>query len=222
MDKLYPKYIEIYWSGDRFHCTNEKLEAAHQLILESQLNAKHICKQMQNLGFDLDTICVDIFPKKLFPEGLSFYPKALSICEDGFTIKEQGTGFDICFNLIGYAVAVNNLGLTLRIYGGSFQCCLHPLLYKALTDYFQNESIDAYKKCPYFANSPYLKCTVNPAISCKQCDESPQLFKNTSLEWVELGTWQHILKYQEIDCTYSFADSGDRNQIIKEIEAIAS
>jgi hypothetical protein len=199
MDKPYPTYSEIYWLGDRFHCNNEKLEAAHELVLESNSNAKHICEKMQNLGFDLDTICVDIFPKKPFPKGLSFYPKTLSIFEDGFTIEQQGTGFNVCFNLIGYAVAANGLGLALRIYGGSFQGCLHPLLYKALESYFQSGSIGIYKECPYFANSEYLKCTVNPAIPCKQCDESPQLFKNAAIEWIKLGTWQHILKYQELE-----------------------
>ena len=200
MDKSYPTYSEIYWLGDHFHCNNKRLAAAHQLVLESKLNAKHICEQMQNLGFDLEVICRDIFPRKQpFLESLTFYPKNLPVVCKGFTIKEMGTGFNVCFNLIGYVVAANNLGIGLRIYGGSFQGCLHPLLYKALENYFQGESTNIYKKCPYFADSPYLKCTVNPAIPCKQCDESPQLFKNTSLKWIRLGTWLHILKYQDLE-----------------------
>jgi hypothetical protein len=186
--------IEIYWLGDRFHCTDKKLEATHQLVLESKSNSKHICQKMQNLGFDLEIICRD----KPFLENLTFYPKNLPVVCKGFTIKEMGTGFNVCFNLIGYAMAANNLGIALRIYGGSFQRCLHPLLYRALEDYFQSESIDVYKQCPYFADSQYLKCTVNPAIPCKQCNESPQLFKTTAFEWIKLGTWQHILKYQDI------------------------
>jgi hypothetical protein len=113
-------------------------------------------------------------------------------------MEQQGTGFNICFNLIGYAVAANSLGLALRIYGGSFQGCLHPLLYKALENCFPSEGIDVYKQCPYFVDSPYLKCTVNPTTPCKQCDESPQLFKNTSIEWIQLGNWQHMLKYQDV------------------------
>ena len=189
---------EIYWLGDRFHCSDEKLEAAHQLILESKLNAKHICKQMQNLGFDLEMISLDLYPRPPFPDGLTFYPKGLSISSNGFTMKEQGTGFNICFNLIGYAVAANNLGLVLKIYGGSFQSLLHPLLYKVLGNHFKSNPSKVYKECPYFANSEYLKCTVNPSIPCKQCDELPQSLRNTSIEWVEFGTWQHILKYQDM------------------------
>lgn len=186
---------EIYWQNDHFHCTNEKLEAAHQLILESKLNSKKLCQQMQNLGFDIEGICLELFPeRKLF-----FYPKGLKISHNGFTIKEMGTGFNVCFNLIGYAVAANSLGLSLRIYGGSFQSCLHPLLYKALEDYFLSESIGIYKECPYFANSEYLKCTVNPAIPCKQCEEAPPSFRNTSLEWIRLGTWQDVLKCQDVE-----------------------
>lgn len=185
---------EIYWLGDHFHCNNEKLEAAHQLILESKLNAKHICKQMQNLGFDLEMISLDLYPRLPFPDGLTFYPKGLSISSNGFTVNEMGTGFNICFNLIGYAVAASNL----RIYGGSFQRYLHPLLYKHLGDYFKSNALSVYKDCPYFANSEYLKCTVNPSTPCKQCEEAPQSFRNTSIEWIELGAWQHILKYQEI------------------------
>jgi hypothetical protein len=199
MDDGSPKCSEIYWLGDRFHCNHDKLEAAHQLVLESKLNAKHICEQMQNLGFDLEVICRDIFPRKQpFLESLTFYPKNLPVVCKGFTIKEMGVGFNICFNLIGYAVAASNLGVALRIYGGSFQHCLHPLLYKHLADYFQSDSVDTYKKCIYFADSPHLKCTVNPSTPCKQCDEAPQLFKSTSIEWVELGTWQHILKHKEL------------------------
>jgi hypothetical protein len=186
--------IEIYWLGDRFHCTDKKLEATHQLVLESKSNSKHICQKMQNLGFDLEGIALELFPERQ----LFFYPKGLRISDNGFTIKEMGTGFNVCFNLIGYAMAANNLGIALRIYGGSFQGCLHPLLYKALEDYFQSESIDVYKQCPYFADSLYLKCTVNPTAPCKQCNESPQLFKTTAFEWIKLGTWQHILKYQDI------------------------
>jgi hypothetical protein len=191
-------HSEIYWLGDRFHCTDEKLEAAHQRILESKLNSENVCKQMQNLGFDLEMICLDLYPRKPFPDGLSFYPKGLPIARNGFTIKEMGTGFNICFNLIGYAVAANNLGLTLKIYGGSFQSCLHPLLYKVLAKHFRSNPSKVYKECPYFANSEYVKCTVNPSIPCKQCDELPQALKNSSIEWVELGTCQHVLKYQEI------------------------
>ena len=191
--------IEIYWLGDRFHCTDKQLEATHQLVLESKSNSKHICQKMQNLGFDLEIICRDIFPRNQpFLKNLTFYPKNLPVVCEGFTIKEMGTGFNVCFNLIGYAMAANNLGITLRIYGGSFQRCLHPLLYRALEDYFLSESIEVYKQCPYFADSQYLKCTVNPAIPCKKCDESSQQFKNTSLEWIQLGNWQHILKYQDI------------------------
>lgn len=191
-------HSEIYWLGDRFHCTNEKLEAAHELILESKLNAKHICQQMQSLGFDLDGICLDLCPRLPFPDGLTFYPKWLSMKARGFTMKEQGTGFNICFNLIGYGVAANNLGLVLKIYGGSFQDCFHPLLYKTLENCFQSNPSKVYEECPYFSNSEYLKCTVNPSIPCKQCDELPQSLKNTAIEWVGLGTWQHILKYQEM------------------------
>ncbi len=191
--------IEIYWLGDRFHCTDKKLEATHQLVLESKSNSKHICQKMQNLGFDLEIICRDIFPRNQpFLENLTFYPKNLPVVCKGFTIKEMGTGFNVCFNLIGYALAANNLGIALRIYGGSFQGCLHPLLYKALENYFLSEGIEVYKQCPYFADSQYLKCTVNPAIPCKQCNESPQLFKTTAFEWIKLGTWQHILKYQDV------------------------
>jgi hypothetical protein len=186
--------IEIYWLGDRFHCDNEKLEASHELVLESNQNAKKLIQQMNNLGFDLEGIALELFPERQ----LFFYPKNLPVVCKGFTIKEMGTGFNICFNLIGYALAANNLGIALRIYGGSFQGCLHPLLYKALENYFQSESIDVYKQCPYFADSQYLKCTVNPAIPCKQCNESPQLFKTTAFEWIKLGTWQHILKYRDI------------------------
>ena len=186
--------IEIYWLGDRFHCTDKKLEATHQVMLESKSNSKHICQKMQNLGFDLEGIALELFPERQ----LFFYPKGLRISDNGFTIKEMGSGFNVCFNLIGYALAANNLGIALRIYGGSFQGCLHPLLYKALEDYFQSESIDVYKQCPYFADSLYLKCTVNPTAPCKQCNESPQLFKTTAFEWIKLGTWQHILKYQDI------------------------
>ena len=192
-------HSDIYWLGDRFHCSNERLEAAHQLVLESELNFKHICTQMQNLGFDLDTICIDIFPRKPFPDGLSFYPKSLSIDHDGFTMKQQGTGFNICFNLIGYAIAASNLDMTLRIYGNSFQGCLHPLLRRHLEDYFKSDDNTVHKKCPYFADSEYLKCTVNPSTPCKQCDEAPQLFRDSSIEWIELGTWQHILKYQNME-----------------------
>ncbi len=186
--------IEIYWLSDRFHCTNDKLEAAHELVLESNQNTKKLIQQMNNLGFDLEGIALELFPERQ----LFFYPKGLRISDNGFTIKEMGTGFNVCFNLIGYALATNNLGIALRIYGGSFQGCLHPLLYKALEDYFLSESIEVYKQCPYFADSQYLKCTVNPTIPCKQCDESPQLFKNTSIEWIQLGNWQHMLKYQDI------------------------
>jgi hypothetical protein len=186
--------IEIYWLGDRFHCTNDKLEAAHELVLESNQNAKKLIQQMNALGFDLKGIALELFPERQ----LFFYPKGLRISDNGFTIKEMGTGFNVCFNLIGYALAANNLGIALRIYGGSFQGCLHPLLYRALEDYFQSESIDVYKQCPYFADSQYLKCTVNPTAPCKQCDESPQQFKNTSIEWIQIGAWQHILKYQDI------------------------
>jgi hypothetical protein len=149
---------------------------------------------MNNLGFDLEGIALELFPERQ----LFFYPKGLRISDNGFTIKEMGTGFNVCFNLIGYALAANNLGIALRIYGGSFQGCLHPLLYKALENYFQSESIDVYKQCPYFADSQYLKCTVNPAIPCKQCNESPQQFKNTSIEWIQIGAWQHVLKYQDV------------------------
>jgi hypothetical protein len=185
---------EIYWLGDRFHCTNDKLEAAHELILESNQNAKKLIQQMNNLGFDLEGIALELFPeRKLF-----FYPKGLRISHNGFTIKEMGTGFNICFNLIGYAVAANSLGLALRIYGGSFQGCLHPLLYRALENYFQSNPSKVYKECPYFANSEYLKCTVNPTVPCKQCDELPQHLKNTSIEWIQLGNWRHILKYQDV------------------------
>lgn len=189
---------EIYWLGDRFHCTNERLESEHKRILESKLNSKHICQQMQNLGFDLEVICLDLFPRKPFPDGLTFYPKGLPISSNGFTMEQQGTGFNICFNLIGYAVAANSLGLALRIYGGSFQGCLHPLLYRALENYFRSNPSKVYTECPYFANSEYLKCTVNPSVPCKQCDELPQHLKNTSIEWIQLGNWRHILKYQDV------------------------
>ena len=178
---------EIYWVKNRFYCDDQKLDAAHQLTLESELNARRICLEMQNLGFDLEVICLDLLPEKSFPEGLSFYPKGLPITKEGFTLQQQGTGFNICFNLIGYTLAASSLGLPLRIYGGSFCGQLHTLLYKSLVDYFTSENINVYAKCPYFADSQYLKCTVNPAIPCKQCDEAPETFKNQCFEWIELG-----------------------------------
>ena len=196
---------EIYWIGDRFHCNDEKLEIAHQLVLESQLNAKRICEQMQRLGFDLDTICLDIYPRKPFPEGLSFYPKGLSFDKDGFTMKDQGIGFNICLNLIGYAIATRNSDMELRIYSGSFQQALHPLLYKTLRGSFdQTRLSNVYKDCLYSTNSAYLKCTVNPMVSCNKCEESPQWFKDSRFEWIEISDWRHILKYREVRDTTRF------------------
>lgn len=192
---------DIYWLGDRFHCSNEYLEVAHDLILESKLNAKHICKVMQILGFDLEMICLELTPKRQ----LFFYPNGLPITKEGFTIKEMGTGFNICFNLIGYVRAAMSLGVALRVYSGSFETCLHPLLYRSLTDYFQSDIIGVYKQCIYFADSEYLKCTVNPSTPCRQCEEAPTSFKNTSIEWVCLGTWQHILKYREVEKHINFS-----------------
>jgi hypothetical protein len=79
---------KIHWQRDRFHCDNEKLEAAHELVLESKLNSSQICKQMRNMGFDVDKV-VATFPSKVFPDNLVFYLENFSLSQEGKFFRKE-------------------------------------------------------------------------------------------------------------------------------------
>lgn len=182
---------EIYWDSERsrFLCNNLELEEDCYIRLSSASVSSVVCKHMQALGFDVETVVVTLLPERQFPENLDFYPKVLPLSSKGFPIKAQGTGFAICFYLLGYALAAQNSGSTLRVHGGSFKHLLHPNLYRFLSlaifpKTFSREC-RVYRDCQYFSGSEYLKCAVNPSLPCADCQESPDSFSGHGFEWVE-------------------------------------
>jgi hypothetical protein len=187
---------EIYWDGDRFCCNNPEMEAAHQIKLASKLNSALVCKYMQSCGFDIEIIAVTLSPGRQFPENLEFYPRGLRMSEQGFSLGDMGSGFAICFGLIGYVLASQDFGGSLRVYGGSFRGLLHPNLYSFLSIVFSSKENKVYKKCPYFSGSEYLKCAINPSLPCSECKESPDSFRGRNLEWTEECNRTHKVKSQ--------------------------
>ncbi len=176
---------EIYWNDDHFCCSNPELEARCHLELASWLNSARVCKYMQSLGFDVEIIAVTLFPEKPFPKNLEFYPKGLQMSSKGFSIEDMGSGFAICFELIGYVLAAKALGGGLQIYGGSFQSLLHPVLYSFLSVSLFSKENSVYRDCPYFSGSEYLKCAINPSLPCSECEESPVSFFGRNFEWIK-------------------------------------
>lgn len=184
---------EIYWDSKRFRflCSNLELEEECYIRLSSTSVFSVVCKHMQALGFDVETIAVTLVLERQFPESLEFkfYPKGLHLSSKGFPIEKMGTGFAICFYLIGYALAAQDSGSTLRVHGESFKYLLHPNLYRFLSlavfpKAFSREC-RVYRDCQYFSGSEYLKCAVNPSLPCADCQESPDSFSGHGFEWVE-------------------------------------
>jgi len=81
-----------------------------------------------------------------------------------FPIEDEGTGFTILFNLIGYVLT----GKDLLIMENSFCRQLPSTLWKEIKNAFERRKATCKWMSPIDVR-PYLKCAVNPLGDCNNC-----------------------------------------------------